>query len=135
MRDAVWALRRWRRAAPLLLLLLATVSASGRAQTTPPSIVEDPTACGPLRVACPVSTERSLPVCVSGRCLRACRVGYAECDGVPATECETETLVDPCHCGNCATRCPEGNFCVAGLCSPRRDPIVRSGRPAPPRCP
>jgi hypothetical protein len=95
---------------------------------------EDFANCGACGVVCPAGT-RALPVCLDGRCAQACRVGFAECDGDPATDCETETLRDPCHCNGCGRACAEGLFCVAGLCQGRQDPLVQTGPPAPAACP
>ncbi|MBU1069589.1 hypothetical protein KJ975_08480 [Myxococcota bacterium] len=93
----------------------------------------DPNRCGASGETC-TAGPRALPVCVDGRCSQACRVGYADCDGDPATSCETEVLIDPCHCKNCGRTCPPGEFCVAGLCQGRQDPLVRTGPPAPANC-
>ena len=96
-------------------------------------LAKDLANCGACGRGC-VADERTLPVCVDGRCLHACRVGRAECDGDPTTICETETLRDPCHCNGCGRACPPGEFCVAGLCQGRQDPLVQLGPPAPDSC-
>ena len=64
----------------------------------------------------------------------SCRVGRADCDGDPSTICEAETLRDPCHCHGCGQTCAPGQFCVAGLCQGRQDPLVQTGPPAPASC-
>jgi hypothetical protein len=111
-----------------------TADCNGRADDGCESVpAEDPANCGACGVVCTVG-PRALPVCIEGRCLRACRVGYGECDGDPATECEAEVLVDPCRCGGCDRACAEGEFCVAGMCQGRPDPLVRVGPPAPRDC-
>lgn len=46
----------------------------------------------------------------------ACPVGRAECDGDPATECETDLRIDDAHCGQCDNAC-EGAANAAGICS------------------
>ncbi len=97
-------------------------------------LAEDLANCGACGNAC-VADPRALPVCVDGRCRYACRVGRAECDGEPATVCETETLRDPCHCSGCGRACAPGQFCVAGLCQGHQDPLVQLGPPAPHACP
>ena len=93
----------------------------------------DPLSCGACGRVCP-SADRTLPVCLKGECRQVCRVGYGECDGDPATVCETEVLRDPCHCFRCGARCPAGQFCVAGVCQGHQDALVRTGPPAPASC-
>jgi hypothetical protein len=96
-------------------------------------LAENAANCGACGNACP-SDPLTLPVCVEGRCLYACRVGRGECDGDPSTICETETLRDPCHCNGCGQACAPGEFCVAGLCQGHQDPLVQTGPPAPASC-
>jgi hypothetical protein len=96
-------------------------------------LAEDIANCGACGATCTVG-PRALPFCIDGRCSRACRVGYGDCDGNPATECETEILLDPCHCNGCGQACAEGLFCVAGNCQGRQDPLVRVGPRAPASC-
>ncbi len=45
-----------------------------------------------------------------------CPTGRAECDGQPATSCETDTTSDPSHCGACNLACAAGQSCVDGVC-------------------
>lgn len=45
-----------------------------------------------------------------------CPVGRAECDGDPATECETDLRTDDAHCGLCGNAC-EGAANASGICS------------------
>ena len=96
-------------------------------------LAEDLASCGACGNAC-TADPLALPVCVDGRCGYACRVGRAECDGDPSTICETETLRDPCHCNGCRQACAPGQFCVAGLCQGRQDPLAQTGPPAPASC-
>jgi hypothetical protein len=94
---------------------------------------QDPLNCGACGRVCP-SAERTLPVCLERECRQVCRVGYGECDGDPATVCETEVLRDPCHCSRCGRACSPGLFCVAGVCQGRQDARVRTGPRAPASC-
>ena len=60
--------------------------------------------------------------CESGECvLGQCAAGWQNCDGIPATGCETDILTDVDHCGDCSTQCYDGlahgtRTCVAGRC-------------------
>lgn len=56
-----------------------------------------------------------------GAASEACPAGYFDCDGNPATLCETRTDSDPAHCGGCSTLCPTGvahqrAVCVTSRC-------------------
>lgn len=51
-----------------------------------------------------------------------CVTGLAECDGNAATLCETNTVTDPKHCGQCSNACALDNAvqgCVGGQCTVR----------------
>jgi hypothetical protein len=124
----------------LVLVMVVSLAGCGSRGTAPAAsqpctanLKNDPLNCGACGRTCP-SVERTLPVCLEGQCRQVCRVGYAECDGNPATVCEAEVLRDPCHCSRCAQRCPAGQFCVAGACQGRQDALVRTGPPAPASC-
>lgn len=65
-----------------------------------------------------VAGAHSSAACVSGTCgLGTCTSGFASCDGVAQTGCETDTRVDARHCGTCFHDCDAG-ACLAGLCQP-----------------
>lgn len=55
-----------------------------------------------------------------------CTAPAAECDGDPATVCETELDADPQSCGSCGHDCLGGS-CVSGKCQPVA--LVTSGTP------
>jgi hypothetical protein len=82
------------------------------------NLMSDPNSCNSCGLACPDQANSS-PTCTSGTCGIACDVGYADCDGMPGTGCETNTQSDPFNCGGCGLACPFGTpNCVAGGCFP-----------------
>lgn len=88
----------------------------------------DTTHCGACDQSC--SIPRAVAACVAGRCEPAsCAEGFAECDGVPETVCETHLPDDPAHCGACGSACVlpfatktacVGGACLATACAPGR---------------
>ena len=58
------------------------------------------------------SSEPGL-VCVAGSC--SCAEGLGDCDGDPATGCETDVRTSALHCGSCGQTCEHGH-CIGGLC-------------------
>lgn len=59
--------------------------------------------------------------CASGQCVvGSCNPGFADCDGNPATGCETNTSTSVQHCGACGHPCPAGPnafpVCQGGTC-------------------
>lgn len=64
--------------------------------------------------------------CVSDRCVLACDLGHADCDGDEANGCEVTTDDNPAHCGACGRPCAAGEACVRGVCS---IPAPRPWRP------
>jgi hypothetical protein len=84
------------------------------------NLAADAAQCGACNNRCrfPNASAR----CVDGACaLGTCVVGYADCNGVAADGCETNTAADPTNCGLCSTRCtaPAGRTaaCLAGVCT------------------
>jgi hypothetical protein len=75
--------------------------------------------CGACGVFC-ASSE----ACIDGICVLTCSPGTADCngdhlDGDRFDGCETNTDVDPAHCGSCTTQC-DGELpqpCQAGKCA------------------
>ncbi len=60
--------------------------------------------------------------CVAGVCeIVDCEAGWTDCDGDPENGCETDLLIDPINCGQCANICgPYPNAtagCVEGICA------------------
>ncbi len=75
--------------------------------------------CGECDTKC--SLPRTVAACLAGRCVvTGCSAGYAECDGDPATACETNLGQNTAHCGACGAACTlpwaTGTTCVAGVC-------------------
>ena len=75
--------------------------------------------CGMCGNACPVRANTTV-ACDAGRCLYACAVGFADCDGDASNGCEVDTRTALAHCGACARACtpPNGTgACVDGACT------------------
>ncbi len=79
-----------------------------------------PTNCGACGTTCTATLNRQ-PICTSGMCAPGdCAAGYADCDGIAATGCETALTTSNLHCGRCGNNCAFSNatsMCVAGACS------------------
>ena len=56
--------------------------------------------------------------CASGACaIVACAAGFADCDGTPATGCETNLAASNANCGACGRSCGPGTACSSGTCA------------------
>jgi hypothetical protein len=83
--------------------------------------------CHPIGASCTSARDccekpNSTPACREGRCSYACSGNYGDCDGNPATGCETVVnTVD--HCGSCVGTCsaPLHGYagCANGTCQGR----------------
>jgi hypothetical protein len=71
-----------------------------------------PTHCGACGAACTAGANQDAR-CTASRCERSCRAGFADCDGNPATGCETN-LRDAASCAACGVRCPVDRPLCAG---------------------
>jgi hypothetical protein len=74
--------------------------------------------CGVNCSPCPLHANASA-TCDGVQCGFACASGFGDCDGNPATGCETSVTDDVMHCGDCATRCVyphAAGTCTAGRC-------------------
>ncbi|MBI5514103.1 MAG: hypothetical protein HY909_10070 [Deltaproteobacteria bacterium] len=75
--------------------------------------------CGRCGNACP--TVAGGAACAAGVCgASACAAGTADCDGMPATMCETNTRTSLAHCGGCGRACARANAtaaCTDGNCA------------------
>jgi hypothetical protein len=74
--------------------------------------------CGACAARCNVPGGSS--ICLSGICaINACVSPNANCDGLAANGCETDTSSDPQHCGGCNLSCKVPNAipsCVMSSC-------------------
>lgn len=75
--------------------------------------------CGACGAAC--GFAHGSAACSAGSCaLTGCDEGAGDCDGIAANGCETETALDPRHCGACGAVCVAGPnatpHCAAGGC-------------------
>jgi hypothetical protein len=61
--------------------------------------------CGGCGNVC--SFPNATAVCIGGGCqISSCNAGYANCDGLPGTGCETNLKTDSKNCGSCGNVCP-----------------------------
>lgn len=77
------------------------------------SLASNPSHCGRCANVCPGTT------CVAGGCSATCTAGFGDCDGTPATGCETNITTSVAHCGRCGNACSFANAavsCVMGSC-------------------
>lgn len=76
--------------------------------------------CGACGTPCP-SFPHQPGTCVGGACKATCDGGFADCDGKPATGCETAVVSDVSNCGTCGKVCPSAGgatpVCAAGVCT------------------
>jgi hypothetical protein len=79
----------------------------------------DPAFCGSCDFAC-TPPANATATCAGGSCGFECLPGFGNCDGNPATGCESNWQTDPDHCGNCVTDCTAGpnevGTCTEGEC-------------------
>jgi hypothetical protein len=87
-------------------------------------LASDPNHCMACGHAC--AFPNAVAGCRMGACvLAACASGFADCDGVLANGCETNTGTDAGNCGACGNRCQfasaaascAGGRCVMGACN------------------
>jgi hypothetical protein len=79
------------------------------------AVATDPSNCGQCgRVCSSNNADRSW--CHDGLCKALCTSGFADCDGDPASPCETDTRTSEQHCGRCSNACPAARVCGGGRC-------------------
>ena len=75
--------------------------------------------CGACGAACPAGAN-TIASCQAGKCMSACKPGYADCNGLSADGCEVATAADSQNCGACGSLCvtlPNATpVCTAGAC-------------------
>jgi hypothetical protein len=83
------------------------------------NITSDALNCGTCGTTC--SFANAGASCASSACaLGACNPNFANCDGMAANGCETNTNTSPAHCGACGAVCSRANAtasCMSGSCS------------------
>ncbi len=94
-----------------LTIPLSLLAASCGPPPEPNPPTTDPGKTGP---AAPTSTAA------------ACSDGKGECDGNPATACDTDLQSSAAHCGACGVACAAGESCAGGACK-KNQPIHASG--------
>lgn len=82
------------------------------------NLSDDPAHCGACGSVC--APLNGTGTCSAGTCqLIQCLPGYADCDGLVQSGCETALSSDAENCGSCANTCAVINdtpLCVAGTC-------------------
>ncbi len=72
--------------------------------------------CGACWGVCPTHPNATTG-CTAGTCGFTCVPGFADCDGIGANGCETNTNLDPSNCGACGRACLPGQACGGGMCA------------------
>ncbi len=71
--------------------------------------------CGACGAACVL--PNATPRCTAGACaVAACNAGFADCDGIAANGCESNTNTSAASCGACGRACAAGQTCSMGAC-------------------
>ena len=93
---------------------------AGPADTCETNTGSDVNNCAACGNKCP-QVANGTPACKSGACgIGTCSATFRDCNNTPADGCETDTGVDPLHCGTCGNRCDLAHAapdCQAGGCT------------------
>jgi hypothetical protein len=79
-----------------------------------PDIFTDVNNCGTIGTVCTATPPNSRPECVKGICTFDCNLNYRFC-GDQAEGC-IGMYYDNNHCGNCVTKCTQGQWCNETHC-------------------
>jgi len=79
------------------------------------NITNDLLNCGDCNVQCLLDNADS--ICSNSECkIKACKPGFADCNGKVEDGCEINVMTDSDNCGDCGKRCPEPKACLNGTC-------------------
>lgn len=85
-----------------------------RANGCEQDIDNDPAHCGECGTVC-LALANAGAACAGGACtLGPCNAGFDDCDGAPATGCETQIATDDLNCTACNMACGGGQLCANG---------------------
>lgn len=78
-------------------------------------LLADPNNCGACGHRCATAAHANSS-CQNGFCITECAPGWGDCDGDISNGCETNTSLNPRHCGACGNRCAPDQPCIDGVC-------------------
>src|SRR5213075_1430812 len=74
--------------------------------------------CGACNAQC--TNLHGTTSCTAGACVPTCLTGFANCDGIAANGCETNTQTSTANCGSCGSACSLASataVCSSGACA------------------
>jgi len=85
------------------------------------NVVSDVDHCGDCLTTCTSLPHVTSSLCINRACaINLCIYGYANCDGMTSTGCETNIFNDENNCGACYQPCSSNNvilrLCTLGIC-------------------
>jgi hypothetical protein len=78
-------------------------------------VVDNLNNCGACGRVCPNDWAHATPSCAANDCGHLCTAPWDNCDGLPATGCETNLDTDGNNCGTCSRTC-DSTVCRARIC-------------------